>query len=149
MRLQTRVKTKHVLISQSRGSGHYYRASEHTIEMLVVIYFYFSQSGQAIYSTTVPDTITTWTGEVLALSPATGLGISPLASLTVKKLLFVSLTLPYSINWGETVTLVPLVFNFQSTFRAVHINISVILDDELSFVEQPPDSIVVSITLCQ
>ena len=60
----------------------------------------------------VPDTITTWNAEAFAISNQTGLGISPLVQLTVKKDMFVSLELPYSVIFGEAVTITPLVFYF-------------------------------------
>ena len=96
-----------------------------------------------MFPTTTPDTITKWTAEAFALSPSTGVGISPLAYLTVKKLLFVSLELPYSLNWGETVRLVPLIFNFQTGNTTV--SISVTVDDKLTILEVPPTSLVVSV----
>ena len=60
----------------------------------------------------VPDTITTWNAEAFAISNQTGLGISPLVQLTVKKDMFVSLELPYCVIFGEAVTITPLVFYF-------------------------------------
>ena len=63
-------------------------------------------------SNIVPDTITTWNAEAFAINNDRGLGISPLAELTVKKDLFVSLELPYSIIFKETVTVTPIVFYF-------------------------------------
>ena len=51
----------------------------------------------------------------------------------MKKSLFVSLELPYSINWGETLKLTPLVFNLQSNEATV--SISVDTHHELSIVQ--------------
>ena len=65
-------------------------------------------------NSTAPDTITTWNAEAFALNQLTGLGISQRAQLTVAKDFFVSLELPYSVNFGETVTVIPLVFYFGS-----------------------------------
>ena len=70
----------------------------------------------------VPDTITSWVAEAFALSRETGLGISPKRELVVSKPFFVSLELPFSINFGETVTIIPLVFNFDSRRRTITVS---------------------------
>lgn len=77
----------------------------------------YSASGLTTTDSTVPDTITTWVGEAFALSRQTGLGISPQAQLTVIKPFFVSLELPFSVNFGEAVTVTPLVFYFGTGRR--------------------------------
>ena len=75
----------------------------------------FSKIGRARIDSEAPDTITTWNAEAIALSKTTGLGISSrLAQLTVAKSFFASLELPFSINFGETVTLTPLLFFFST-----------------------------------
>ena len=61
---------------------------------------------------TVPDTITTWVGQGVALSKEEGIGFSNMVSLKVFKDFFVSLELPYSVNFGETVVIKPVIFNF-------------------------------------
>ena len=65
-----------------------------------------------MFNSVVPDTITSWVAEGVALSHGEGLGVSPPSELTVLKPFFVSLDLPFSINFGETVTIIPLVFYF-------------------------------------
>ena len=96
----------------------------------------------------MPDTITTWTAEAVALSSDKGLGVSPEASLTVKKALFASLELPYSLNWGETLKITPLVFNLQRSISNANISITVTVDEELSLLEpKPPSLSSVSITI--
>jgi len=67
----------------------------------------------------VPDTITSWVAEAFAFSATNGLGIAAQTSLTVAKPFFVSLELPFSINYEEEVTIVPLVFNFLSKRKTV------------------------------
>ena len=74
--------------------------------------FECSENGVARLNSTVPDTITTWVAEAFALSADNGLGLSSLVELTVSKPFFASLELPFSVNFGETVTVVPLVFYF-------------------------------------
>ena len=62
-------------------------------------------------NTEVPDTLTTWFAEAYGLHATAGLGIARQAQLTVVKQFFVSLELPFSVNFGEAVTITPLVFN--------------------------------------
>ena len=63
-------------------------------------------------NSTTPDTITTWFAESIGLHSEVGLGVSRRAQLRVVKDFFVSLELPFSVNFGEAVTIIPLVFNF-------------------------------------
>lgn len=83
------------------------------------ICFYCSKSGIAVFESEVPDTITTWNAEAIAINKETGIGISPLTQLVVKKDVFVSLELPFSIIFEETVTITPIVFNFGSNANAI------------------------------
>ena len=116
------------------------------LELCVI--FFSSITGRASLDTIVPDTITTWTAEAVALSSDKGLGVSPEASLTVKKALFASLELPYSLNWGETLKITPLVFNLQRSISNANISITVTMDEELSLLEpEPPSLLSVSITI--
>ena len=71
-----------------------------------------SDEGVSIVDATAPDTITTWHGEAVALSKREGIGFSELTPLTVYKPFFVSLELPYSVNYGESVIIKPVLFNF-------------------------------------
>ena len=71
-----------------------------------------SESGVAVHNSEAPDTITTWNAEAFAINRETGLGISPLKELVVKKDVFVSLELPFSIIFQETLTVTPIIFNF-------------------------------------
>ena len=96
----------------------------------------------------MPDTITTWTAEAVALSSDKGLGVSPEASLIVKKALFASLELPYSLNWDETLKITPLVFNLQRSTSNAKISITVTVNEELSLLKpKPPSLLSVSITI--
>ena len=65
---------------------------------------YSSKAGVAVFPSVVLDTITTGNAEAFSINRESGLGISPVTQLTVRKDLFVSLELPYSINFQETVT---------------------------------------------
>ncbi|XP_064400639.1 C3 and PZP-like alpha-2-macroglobulin domain-containing protein 8 [Halichondria panicea] len=86
--------------------------------------------GNAIINSVAPDTITTWFGEAFSLSKTAGLGISRQSQITVSKPFFVSLELPFSINFGESVTITPLVFFFGLRASTV-VTISVTVDDDL------------------
>ncbi|XP_073673660.1 alpha-2-macroglobulin-like [Garra rufa] len=70
-------------------------------------------SGSAEVPVTVPDTITSWETEAFCLS-SKGLGLAPLAQLTVFQPFFLELSLPYSIIRGEIFELKATVFNYLS-----------------------------------
>eukprot|EP00118_Oscarella_pearsei_P023407 m.279852 g.279852 ORF g.279852 m.279852 type:complete len:200 (+) comp40627_c0_seq9:1879-2478(+) len=70
-------------------------------------------SGVAVVSEVVPDTITSWVASAFALNAQTGLGVSDSnAMLIVFKPFFVSLNLPYSVVRGEQLGLQVVVFNY-------------------------------------
>jgi len=90
----------------------------------MLIYCRCSSTGMMNIESVVPDTITSWVAEAFAFSATNGLGIAAQTSLTVAKPFFVSLELPFSINYEEEVTITPLVFNFLSnrlTVRTLYI----------------------------
>ncbi|CAI8027819.1 Murinoglobulin-1, partial [Geodia barretti] len=92
-------------------------------------------SGIAVHNSEVPDTITTWNAEAFAISGQTGLGISPLTALVAKKDVFVSLELPYSIIFQETVTVTPIIFNFGRR-QDIDVRVSIEVDDDLELLER-------------
>ena len=71
-----------------------------------------SSNGMVDIESKVPDTITSWVGEAFALHPQSGLGLSSRVELVVRKSFFISLRLPYSVNWNEILTVTPQIFNF-------------------------------------
>jgi len=91
-------------------------------------------NGVARLNSTVPDTITTWVAEAFSLSEDSGLGLSRLLELTVSKPFFASLELPFSVNFGETITITPLVFYFGRR-RIVRAAVSVEVDDDLDIID--------------
>ena len=99
-----------------------------------------------MWNSTVPDTITTWNAEAIAINQASGLGISPLAQLVVKKELFVSLELPYSIIFGEIVTVTPLVLYFgrerNALVSTVSLYVAVMHDMVITYVRCPQEKLV-------
>jgi prenyltransferase beta subunit len=91
--------------------------------------------------TTAPDTITTWHGEAVAMSRNMGIGFSELTKLTVYKPFFVSLELPYSVNFGEKVVIKPVVFNFWE--EDVEVKLNILVHEDLSIVGDTPDDLTV------
>jgi hypothetical protein len=73
---------------------------------------FFSSTGVANLSLTVPDTITQWKASGFCMNDKVGFGISPTISLNVFQPFFVELTLPYSVVCGEAFTLKASVFNY-------------------------------------
>ena len=82
----------------------------------------FSDEGVVSLTERVPDTITTWVAEAVALSGKTGLGLSGPTKLTVFKPFFVSLEMPFSINFREIVTIKPLVFLLDEKIEKVTVS---------------------------
>jgi CD109 antigen len=80
--------------------------------------------------TEVPDTLTTWYSEAYGLHSTTGLGVALRSQITVIKPFFVSLELPFSINFGEAVTITPLVFNLDRRMPKTTVSID-------TFTERP------------
>ena len=75
---------------------------------------FYSSRGRLSIDATVPDTITSWVAEAFSFSQRNGLGISPPTTLTVVKPFFISLELPFSVNFEEEVSIAVLIFNFDS-----------------------------------
>nr|BAH22724.1 complement component C3 precursor [Nematostella vectensis] len=63
---------------------------------------------------TIPDTITTWVVQAVAVSNSTGLGIAKPLHLKAFKSLFVHLTLPYSVQRGEQIQVLATVYNYHA-----------------------------------
>ena len=78
--------------------------------------------------TEVPDTLTTWYSEAYGLHSTTGLGVALQSQVTVIKPFFVSLELPFSVNFGEAVTITPLVFNLDRRMPKVTVRFMSMLD---------------------
>ena len=69
---------------------------------------------------TVPDTITTWVMQAIAVSNTTGFGLTPPFNLQSFKGFFVSVKLPYSAQLGEQVSVVATVFNYEDLAKKVY-----------------------------
>ncbi|XP_077982153.1 CD109 antigen-like isoform X2 [Glandiceps talaboti] len=73
------------------------------------------EDGRAVFTGTVPDTITSWVASAFSVSTEDGFGVSPTTtSMDAFKPFFVSLSLPYSVVRGEELAMKALVFNYQT-----------------------------------
>ena len=82
----------------------------------------FRQDGKFYLQATLPETITTWVLQAVAVSNQTGFGLAPPISIKTFKPFFVSLSLPYSIQRGEQVSVIATVYNYQEVDCKVKFN---------------------------
>ena len=86
---------------QIDDSGQLGKLLERLLKRMRCLYFIYSRSGFVQLNTEVPDTLTTWYSEAYGLHSATGLGVARQSQITVVKPFFVSLELPFSVNFGR------------------------------------------------
>ncbi|CAB4009200.1 complement C3-like, partial [Paramuricea clavata] len=79
------------------------------------------KDGRVSFRVTVPDTITTWVMQAIAVSNTTGFGLTPPFNLRAFKPFFVSIKLPYSAQRGEQVSVIATVFNYKNTAEMVSV----------------------------
>ena len=89
---------------------------------LIFLYSSFRQDGKFYLQATLPETITTWVLQAVAVSNQTGFGLAPPISIKTFKPFFVSLSLPYSIQRGEQVSVIATVYNYQEVDCKVKFN---------------------------
>ncbi|KAJ6649478.1 CD109 antigen [Pseudolycoriella hygida] len=71
------------------------------------------ESGEKHFKKRVPDTITSWVISAFSFNPNKGLGLTKEpAKVTTFKKFFVSVSLPYSVKRGETLSIPVTVFNY-------------------------------------
>uniref|UniRef100_A0A1I8BTY6 NTR domain-containing protein n=1 Tax=Meloidogyne hapla TaxID=6305 RepID=A0A1I8BTY6_MELHA len=86
--------------------------------------FTTDENGEAVYETTVPDTITSWIASAFAINEQTGLGLAPSQlKLRVFRPFFLRLELPYSVKRGEKMALQVLIFNYLETEQEVTVTL--------------------------
>jgi len=68
----------------------------------------------------MPDTITTWIMQAVAINNETGLGLAPPLRIVSRKDFFVSLKMPYSVKRGEQVSLLVTTFNYRKEKSKVY-----------------------------
>ena len=69
----------------------------------------------------LPDSITTWVIQGVAMSPTEGMCVAQPSNMTATKQLFIRLDLPYSVIKGEQVEVKATVFNMAVEDRLVSI----------------------------
>ncbi|OWK50653.1 C3 and PZP-like alpha-2-macroglobulin domain-containing protein 8 [Lonchura striata] len=84
-----------------------------------------ASSGEAQLQVEVPDSITTWITEAVALSEEQGLGIASQTELKTFKPFFIDFTLPYHVIRGEQTKIPLTVYNYLPLCAEVHVKISV------------------------
>ena len=62
---------------------------------------------------TIPDTLTTWVMQAVAINNRTGLGLATPLRIVAFREYFISLKLPYSVQRGEQVSFLATVFNYH------------------------------------
>ena len=61
----------------------------------------------------IPDTVTTWVMQAVAINNKTGLGQATPLRIVGYQDFFISLKMPYSVKRGEQVSLLVTVFNYD------------------------------------
>ena len=79
----------------------------------LMLYFY-SSDGRFEMGFTMPDTITTWVMQAVAINNKTGLGLATPLNIVVFKEFFVSVKMPYSVKKGEQISLLATVYNYHN-----------------------------------
>ncbi|KAI4583733.1 hypothetical protein MJG53_007012 [Ovis ammon polii x Ovis aries] len=82
-------------------------------------------SGEETLSMQVPDSITSWVGEAVGLSPRRGLGIAEPTLLKTFKPFFVDFMLPPYVVRGEQAKTPLSIYNYLDTCAEVYVKISV------------------------
>ncbi|XP_012664840.1 C3 and PZP-like alpha-2-macroglobulin domain-containing protein 8 [Otolemur garnettii] len=82
-------------------------------------------SGEETLSVQVPDSITSWVAEAVALSTSQGLGIAEPTLLKTFKPFFLDFTLPSLVIRGEQVKIPLTVYNYMGTCAEVYVKLSV------------------------
>ena len=75
---------------------------------------------------TIPDTITTWVMQAVAINNKTGLGLATPLRVVGKREYFISLKIPYSVKRGEQVSLLVTVFNYHEEEMRVSLKILIL-----------------------
>ena len=70
-----------------------------------------SSDGLVEMAVTIPDTITTWVMQAVAINSKTGLGLATPLRIVSKRDFFVSLKMPNSVKRGNQVSLLATAFN--------------------------------------
>ena len=83
---------------------------------------FHSPSGVYELTATIPDTITTWVMQAVAINNQKGLGLATPLRIVGYKNHFISLKMPYSVKRGEQVSLLVSFFNYDKDEMRVSLN---------------------------
>jgi len=83
-----------------------------------------SPGGLVQMDVTIPDTITTWVMQAVAINNKTGLGLATPLRIVGKRDFFISLKIPYSVKRGEQVSLLVTVFNYHDQEMQVSLKVT-------------------------
>ena len=84
--------------------------------------FFNSPSGLVTMNVTLPDTITTWVMQAVAINNKTGLGLATPLRILASRNHFISLKMPYSVKKGEQVSLLVTVFNYDEGENEIRVS---------------------------
>ena len=73
----------------------------------------YSPDGLVQMGVTIPDTITTWVMQAVAINNRTGLGLATPLRILAWRPIFLSLKFPYSVKRGEQISILATVFNYH------------------------------------
>lgn len=76
---------------------------------------FIRNSEEISFEDKVPDTMTTWVFTGFSLNKDHGFALAEPKELIAFQDFFIELSLPYSLNFGEILTIEPIVFNFVNT----------------------------------
>ncbi|XP_031570486.1 A.superbus venom factor 1-like [Actinia tenebrosa] len=93
--------------------------------------------GRMMLPVTLPDTITTWVLQAISISNTSGFAMTSPSRITTFKNFFVSLSLPYSVQRGEQLSVVATIFNYGTEMS--HFEVSLSGSREFCSTERPGD----------
>ena len=100
-------------------SSHWAAAAQPRITAHGCPSFRSDPSGEETLSVQVPDSITSWVGEAVGLSPGRGLGIAEPTLLKTFKPFFIDFTLPPYVVRGEQAKIPLSIYNYMDTCAEV------------------------------
>lgn len=93
------------------------------IKKFQLLSIFSSPGGLVQMDVTIPDTITTWVMQAVAINNKTGLGLATPLRIVGKRDFFISLKIPYSVKRGEQVSLLVTVFNYHGEEMQVSLKV--------------------------
>ena len=106
-----------------RDEHTYVRLALLEIKKFQLLSIFSSPGGLVQMDVTIPDTITTWVMQAVAINNKTGLGLATPLRIVGKRDFFISLKIPYSVKRGEQVSLLVTVFNYHGEEMQVSLKV--------------------------